>query len=282
MSADTLVRSAADLARFDNFVAFLSDELGCPMEMQNPDTLLVEGLGWDSLAFFELLGLFDRCGLDPPEELVGSLRTLGDVHHYFQHLSQSAGEAPKRAPLASTLMLEPPAQHDFDYLYQLHSNGDQLVRYRLRGLTPSPDAFHRLLWDGVIAQFVVRTASGSTLGLVSCLGADFRNRFAHVAVVGDPRWRNSGLVIAGAWQFFGYLFSTFDLRKLYGEVLESNFASVATGIDRLFEIEGRLTAHEYLDGVYEDVLVLALDRDRWQEQEQRLKWRPSNEPLRWT
>jgi RimJ/RimL family protein N-acetyltransferase len=105
-------------------------------------------------------------------------------------------------------------------------------------------------------------------------GADFRNRHAHIGVLGDPLWRNSGLLISGAWQFIGYLFSEFDLRKLYAEVLESNFDRLATASGRLFEVEGRLTGHEYIGGDYQDLFVLALDRDRWRDQQHRLAWSP--------
>jgi acyl carrier protein len=268
VSAATTERGAA--LDFEAFTSLLHDELGCDVAGRGPDAQLVDDLGWDSLAFFELLGLFDRFDLDAPDELVGALRTLGDVHHYFVELSaRSAGsDAPRRG--GPTLHL--PTQRDFEYLFDLHVRGDHLVRYRLRAVTPSPDSFHRLLWEGVTAQFVVRSGSGDPVGLVSCFGADFRNRHAHIGVLGDPAWRNSGLIVAGAWQFITYLFEQFDLRKLYAEVLASNLVHLLTGVDRLFEVQGKLMDHEFLDGRYQDLYVLALDRDRWQAQERRRTW----------
>ena len=219
---------------------------------------------------------FDRYALDVPDQLVSALRTLADAHHYFVQLGIATDDAQRdprpRAEVARIPTLQMPTQRDFDYLLELHASGEHLVRYRLRGVTPSPDSFHRLLWEGVTAQFVVRSETGSPVGLVSCFGADFRNRHAHIGVLGDPAWHNSGLLIAGAWRFIGYLFSEFDLRKLYAEVLESNFEHLATGAGRLFEVEGRLSRHEYIDGDYQDLFVLALDRDRWREQEHRMTW----------
>ncbi len=204
-----------------------------------------------------------------------ALRTLADAHHYFAQLVMATDDRSStlgRGPRLRIPTLQMPTQRDFDYLLELHASGEHLVRYRLRGVTPSPDSFHRLLWEGVTAQFVVRSETGSPVGLVSCFGADFRNRHAHIGVLGDPAWHNSGLLIAGAWRFIGYLFSEFDLRKLYAEVLESNFEHLATGAGRLFEVEGRLSRHEYIDGDYQDLFVLALDRDRWREQEHRMTW----------
>jgi RimJ/RimL family protein N-acetyltransferase len=209
--------------------------------------------------------------------LVGALRTLGDVHHYFTELARVVDD-PMTGPVTGGPVLQPPTQRDFDYLFQLHATGEHLVRYRLRGITPSPDAFHRLLWEGITAQFLVRSEQGAPVGLVSCFGADFRNRHAHIGVLGDPGWKKSGVLVAGAWQFIGYLFSEFDLRKLYAEVLQSNFEQLATGTGRLFEIEGRLSSHEYVAGRYEDVFVLALDRDRWRRQHHRMRWRDESVP----
>jgi RimJ/RimL family protein N-acetyltransferase len=267
----TMTLTAGETVDFDCFVALLHDELGCDLRDRQPETLLIDELGWDSLAFFELIGFFDRHRLDLPEQLLPALRTLGDVHHYFSAISAAAGEDPE--PSNPTPVLEVPTQRDFEYLFHLHATGDHLVRYRLRAMTPSPDSFHRLLWDGVTAQFLVRSESNQPVGLVSCFGADFRNRHAHIGVLADPEWHGRGLLVAGAWKFIGYLFGQFDLRKLYAEVLFSNFHRLATGAGRLFTIEGRLSDHEYVAGHYEDLFVLALDRQRWHEQQTRLTWR---------
>jgi RimJ/RimL family protein N-acetyltransferase/acyl carrier protein len=272
MTAATLAGDS--VITFDEFLDVIRDELGCELGNRTAEAALVDDLGWDSLALFEVVGLFDRHGLELPEELLPALRTLGDLHHYFAALSSQTATIPSldRAPTARP-MLVVPTQADFEYLFRLHADGDHLVRYRLRATTPSPDSFHRLLWDGVVAQFLVKARSHEPVGLVSCFGADFRNRHAHIGVLADPEWHDSGLLVAGAWQFIGYLFEQFDLRKLYAEVLESNYRRLATGAGRLFEVEGRLSNHEYVAGAYEDLYVLALDRDRWGEQQHRLTWR---------
>ena len=61
--------------------------------------------------------------------------------------------------------------------------------------------------------------------------------------------------------FFDYLFTVFNIRKLYAEVLEFNFGQFASGAEHVFKVEGRLTDHDWYDGRYWDMLVLALYRD---------------------
>ena len=64
-----------------------------------------------------------------------------------------------------------------------------------------------------------------------------------------------------------YVFRVFDFRKLYGEVLEFNFAQFESGLSsESFEIEGRLKEHEYHDGKYWDLVYISLFRDDWQSE----------------
>lgn len=246
------------------------DELGLPLG-DEPSARLVDDLGWDSLSLFELLALFDELGVDAPDDLVAGLRTVGDVMHYLGVLE------PRRraAGPAHRVALTPVTAADTAYLHRLHLEGDALTRYRLRGTTPAPEQLQRVLWEDVLAQFIVRDRAGTPLGLVSCIGADLRNRHAHIAVLADPASRGTGLMAAGAWSFAGYLFSQFDLRKLYAEALESNFEQFRSGAGHRFEVEGRLTEHEYVDGRFEDLVIVSLTRERWQHEQRRLLGEPA-------
>jgi RimJ/RimL family protein N-acetyltransferase len=159
---------------------------------------------------------------------------------------------------------------DYDFLFGLYSDGDHLVRYRLRGLTPSPESFVRYLWDHVLAQFIVETRAGRPIGVVSSFEPDFRNRFVHIAACSVAEYEATGLVIEGVALLVSYLFETFDFRKVYAESLEANFAQFALGEGRLFEVEGRLKQHEYVHGRYEDCVQLAVFREAWRQQHLRI------------
>jgi len=253
---------------FDAFVAELGGLLGRTFTGVGPTTRLTEDLGFDSVDRLELLGLFDREGIDVPDELVATLATLGDLHHFLTtiapRMTRPEPTSAVTSPLESaSIVLRPVTGADEPYLYRLLTSGDHLVRYRLRGMTPSPESFHQFVWDRVVAQFVAVTRQGQPVGIVSCFDPDFRNRYAYVAAVADPSVQGNGLMAEATRLFVSYVFGEFDLRKLYAESLEPNYEQFAHGAGRLFEVEGRLRDHEFMGGRYVDALLLAAHRDTW-------------------
>ena len=270
----------AALEGFDAFAAALGGRLARPADGWEPNDLLVDRLAWDSLRVLEVLGWLRELGVELPEELVGELRTLGDLHHYVVTIGGrgEAGPRPPRQPLVGARVRLVPltAQHEGEAL-ALYTSGTHLTRYRLRGATPSPEAFRHALWDRVLAQFVVM-GEGRVLGLVSAFQADLRNRHAHIAVVARPD-APPGTGMEGTALLLEHLFAEFDLRKVYAEVMVPNGEAFGSGAGRIFVVEGRLTDHEYLDGGYHDRLVMAISRERWARHvDQLLGPRPADTP----
>lgn len=262
---------AGPRAAFGEFTALLAPIIGADLSTATPQTLLVEDLGWDSLTMVEALGVLDTTGVALPDELICELRTLGDIHHYYCTATDPEKADRGRSRFEGpNVVLVPPSARDHDWLYSLCATGDHLVGYRLRGVTPSPEAFHRFLWDRVLAQFIVTTREQRPIGLVTSFEPDFRNRYAYLAAIADPEWQDSGLVLEGMMVLVDYLFAQFDLRKLYAESLESNFAHYDNGLGRVFEIEGRLRQHEYINGAYEDLVVVGIWRQRFEEHQRRV------------
>jgi RimJ/RimL family protein N-acetyltransferase len=194
----------------------------------------------------------DRCDQRPPAASAADLFRL----------------ASRVAP--RSVQIRPIEARDYDFLFRLYTTGDHLVRYRLRGITPSPESFVRFLWDQVLAQFIVETRDGRPIGVVSSFEPDFRNRYVYIAACSVADYQATGLVLEGVALLVSYLFETFDFRKIYAETLESNYAQFALGEGRLFEVEGRMKEHEYIQGRYEDFVLLAIHRASWREQHQRI------------
>lgn len=261
----------AALEPFDAFADAVGTRLARPVDGWAPNDLLVDRLAWDSLRVLEVLGWLRELGIELPEELVGELRTLGDLHHYVVTIGgrgEAVTAAPRRPLVGPRVRLVPlTAQHEGEAL-ALYTAGSHLTRYRLRGATPSPEAFRQALWERVLAQFVV-VGDGKVVGLVSAFQADFRNRHAHIAVVARPD-APPGAGMEGTALLIEHLFSEFDLRKVYAEVMAPNGDAFASGTGRVFVVEGRLIGHEYLDGEYHDMLVMAISRERWAEHVDRL------------
>jgi len=256
---------------FDAFAAAVGARLSRPVVGWAPNDLLADRLVWDSLRVLEVLAWLRELGVELPEELVGELRTLGDLHHYVVTIGSRAETTvvPPRRPLVGPRVQLVPlsAQHEPEAL-SLYTTGSHLTRYRLRGATPSPESFRQALWDRVLAQFVV-VGEGKVLGLVSAFQVDFRNRHVHIAVVARPG-APPGTGMEGIALLIDHLFSEFDLHKVYAEVMAPNGEAFASGAGRLFVVEGRLTDHEYLDGEYHDMLVMAISRERWAEHVDRI------------
>jgi RimJ/RimL family protein N-acetyltransferase len=169
-----------------------------------------------------------------------------------------------------TVQIRPVEARDYDFLFNIYTSGEHLVRYRLRGVTPSPDGFVRFLWEQVLAQFIVETRERRPVGVVSSFEPDFRNRFVRIAACSSSEFESTGLVLEGVALLVSYLFSSFDFRKIYAESLEANYAQFSLGEGRLFEVEGRMKEHEYVDGRYQDFVLMAIYRDAWREQHQRI------------
>jgi RimJ/RimL family protein N-acetyltransferase/acyl carrier protein len=258
---------------FAELCSTISTELWVDLSHATEETLLVDDLGLDSLALVELVVVAERWSAEPwPEDLIASLRTLGDVYHQVR-TGAGLGVSPPtpRGRLEGPdVRLRPVMVEDEPYLAALHVWGDALVRFRLRGRTPSPEGMRRLLWEEILAQFIVTCRDGRRVGVVSAFELDARNRTVHLAVIEDPEWVGSGLALEGVAVFLSYLFAQFDLRKVYAECLADNYAAFASGAGRVFDVEGRLREHEYVDGRYEDVYLLAVERSRWAVQHRRL------------
>lgn len=263
---------AEGAAAFAAFARSLAADLDLDPEGWAPDDLLTDRLGWDSLVAVEVVAWLEDRDVRLPPELLEELRTLGDLHHYATGLAGGAGPAgppgPRPPRQGRRVALVPLTGINPGEALEMYTQGENLVRFRLRGATPSPEAFGRLLWERVLCQFGV-VQDGRVVGIVSAFEADMRNRHVHVAVVTrDDAPKGAGM--EGLVLLFDHLFAQFDLRKVYAEVLEPNSAAFLSGLGRLAAVEGRLVEHEFLGGRYHDLLVIAVTRARWEAHAERL------------
>lgn len=162
------------------------------------------------------------------------------------------------------VILRPIVGTDHGWLYALSTNQENGFRWRYGGSTPSPDLFVRTLWDQVLVQFVVeRRATHEPVGLVVAYAADLHSGHVQIGVLLDPGAQKRGWPLEAAFLFINYLFSNWNIRKLYAECLEFNYRQFASGAGRLFRVEARLRGHHYWNGQHWDKLIASCTRVEW-------------------
>jgi len=157
--------------------------------------------------------------------------------------------------------LRPVRDLDRPFLYSLMTDKSVGVRWRFRGALPRPESFDRLLWEGILAQYVIEgRESGVTKGLVASWSANLNAGIANLGVLLAPEYMSHGTGIEAGILFARYLFDTWSLRKLYLEAPEFNCDQFGSAIGNYLHVEGILRDHDYYGGRYWDSYILAFYR----------------------
>ena len=226
-----------------------------------------------------------------PDELVATLATVGDLHHYLTTIEprRDVEPAATRRPVgpdrvspleSSSIILRPVTGADEPYLFRLLTSGEQLVRYRLRGMTPSPEAFHQFIWDRVVAQFVAIQPPGparsgwcraSTPTSATATPTSPRSPIPRSRATGSwPRPPSCSSATSSASSTCGSSTPSRSSRTT---------SSSPTAPARLFEVEGRLREHEYVGGRYVDALLLRrATGDQWTAMARSYRFREARIP----
>ncbi len=280
-------RGAARPLPIEAFACLVEAELGLPRGSAVPEARLIEDLGLDSLQMLDLLLLLDALDAHIEPEAIARVTRMRDLHRLFVDrwtLAQHAGLVCESTPpgwipettrgrmrgvgsqrltgLRSRLRALRASDEEFLYDLVQQSPGASLARH---GKGPNPRSFSADLWRGVLDQRLIldRTSDGP-IGLVAARNADARRGVAWLEVTLHPRVQGRGWPFESVMLFVDHLFRGWPLRKLYAEVLAGHLDDVASGVGRLFVEEGRLAAHEYVDGGWSDLHILALFRERWE------------------
>jgi RimJ/RimL family protein N-acetyltransferase len=160
--------------------------------------------------------------------------------------------------------LKPVDAGDYPFLIALQTNPENLIRWRYRGTTPSPEQILQTLWQGVLAQFlIVRADTDKPVGLVVGYNPEFRHGYIYLAMIVTPACERGGWAFEADALFITYLFETFAFEKIYLEVIEFNYRKLASGAGTLFHVEGCLMNHEYHLGRRWHLYTLAIYRHEW-------------------
>jgi RimJ/RimL family protein N-acetyltransferase/acyl carrier protein len=281
----------ANVLSVDDFASHIATELGIENSELSSGARLIDDLGLDSLQMLELALLLDGMGAHFEAEDLARISRIGDVYRIYverRTLSlysdlaceggpepwPSAGSLRHRStpPLSSRRTRQRPVvAADYAYLWDLARSDGDAVLGRERGRVVSPERFATALWQGVLAQHIILdAATAAPVGLLRAYDTDLRNGFAYLGLALERRVRGRGWPFEAMALFVNYLFRTWPLRKLYAELLAPSRQAIASGLGGLLAEEGRLVAHEYVDGAWVDLYIVGLFRERWEADSPRL------------
>jgi RimJ/RimL family protein N-acetyltransferase len=162
---------------------------------------------------------------------------------------------------------------DHQWAFRLATASGVADRWFLRGEPEITfESFMQAMHHMALSRLIVGRSNALPLAHAVCFDLDLRHRHASVGVAADPSVHGTGLALEGLGLFILDILRRFDLRKLYAEAISYNLPQYASGAGRWYDIEGCLTAHEYVDGEYWDVYVLAIDRHKFLELVASKRW----------
>lgn len=179
---------------------------------------------------------------------------------------RAPAQPPNPSLTGSTVRLRPLRAGDVDLLYELATGEGTGWRSRYRGTTPDPARFAEALHHAVLVQHLAEDRrTGRPLGHLVAYNADLRNGHAWLAVTMLPDAQRTRATGEAVVLFVDYLFTLWDLHKLYVESPEYNLHQFGSLLGRHLVEEGRYREHEVLAGRRWDLVTAALYRSTWIE-----------------
>jgi len=163
---------------------------------------------------------------------------------------------------SKNLTYEPVRPADIEAIYELSVEGTNWTRWIFRGGNVSPsDVAARVFQPGVLTQVVARSHSGGAIG-AHLIAYEAQRYHVKVGIVTSGTWQLTGLPVEAMLFFMDFLFGNWPFRKLYIEMMGSEWERQHS-LGRVFEVEGRLSQHDYYNGQFDDLVIGACSRDRF-------------------
>jgi len=160
--------------------------------------------------------------------------------------------------------LVPVSDVHLPFLYSLATSERTGFRWGIVGTLLRPDQFAESLWAGIWCQFVVvRRSDDRPLGLVVGYDPNFNDGYAYGAEVLIDEAQVTGVGVEALGLFLNILFSSFNFRKIYFEVLEYNLSRMQGAVGDWLHEEGRLKDHSFFAGEWWDKITLAMYREEF-------------------
>jgi hypothetical protein len=135
---------------------------------------------------------------------------------------------------------------------------DGTVRWAVAGGPASPAMLQGLLWNGVTAQRVARSAGGRGSALFQFLDPDLRNGIGQIEFLMNPECQEQ--LVGPLCTFVAQAFRDFPVRRIMAAV-PGDAATVISCLDHLGKVAAHLAGHHWRGGgTYVDTLLYQVDR----------------------
>lgn len=149
----------------------------------------------------------------------------------------------------------------YDFIYSLVADPLVSWRWRYRGAVPPREqVLAQFSLNALVQMLVVDSTTDQMAGFVTLYDYNPRSRTAYCAAAAHPRYHRSGRGAEATAILTLYGFHTWDLRKIYFDVLEFNLEQMPL-LTHVGREEGRLIGHEEAFGRFWDLVTIALYAD---------------------
>jgi RimJ/RimL family protein N-acetyltransferase len=117
-------------------------------------------------------------------------------------------------------------------------------------------------------NYVIRDENEVRIGLISLIDIDFNNLRAEPArfITEEVKTKkNSKYVFESLLLIYNLAFRELGLQKIYGVIAKSNNRMINLQITLGMDIEGTLKRHNKIDGKFEDLVMLSLFSQKFEE-----------------
>lgn len=156
---------------------------------------------------------------------------------------------------------------DVTHLYEMMMSEDQYL-FSTKITINSEDCFSNWLLEHMESDFhdffvIADVDKNAPIGYVHNYDFSLQNGNCKIVVYIDAAYRSTGLGGYCAIKFMDYLFSEYPIRKIYVMIYAYNSDSLDSNLKAGFIEEGILKKYRYYNGMFYDLHILSMDRERF-------------------
>ena len=168
------------------------------------------------------------------------------------------------------IYLKAVSDEDMPYLYSKECDLEEKHLWSESRVVPVAFEYKDEFWDRLKHFYhtflmIYSKKEDKPIGFLFSYNFNTNDRITYATIYVEKEYRRTYAAAVAGTLFCDYLFSFYDLRKIYAIVYDYNDASKDFLTHGGFVEEGRLKEHRYYNGRYYDMLTLALYRDKFYE-----------------